>query len=215
MLQVDPGFKAQNLLTMQISVINPDGQQVANFFEQLQQKVRNLPGVKSVTVSNGLPFGGANHPGFIIEGRPVPDNKGFGIRYTVSPDYFQTMGIELIRGRLFTAEVARLKAVWMFDARAWLRVIGQWIETERDPRLWAEEVSARDADFSGSAVFAYKLNWQTVLYVGYSDARVLDETDQHESTVAVRAFNAALAKDERVALSLLPVGDGLTLIRKL
>ena len=85
-----------------------------------------------------------------------------------------------LSGRLFTAEVARLKAVWMFDARAWLRVIGQWIETERDPRLWAEEVTARDADFSGSAVFAYKLNWQTVLYVGYSDARVLDETDQLE-----------------------------------
>ena len=37
-LQVDPGFKAQNLLTMQVSVNNPDGQQVANFFEQLQQK---------------------------------------------------------------------------------------------------------------------------------------------------------------------------------
>ena len=71
-LQVDPGFKAQNLLTMQVSVNNPDGQQVANFFEQLQQNVRNLPGVKSVAVSNGLPFGAANHPAFIIEGRPDP-----------------------------------------------------------------------------------------------------------------------------------------------
>jgi putative ABC transport system permease protein len=100
-LQVDPGFKAQNLLTMQISVNNPDGQQVANFFEQLQQRVRNLPGVKSVAVSNGLPFGVTNHPGFFIEGQP--DNKGSGLRYTVSPDYFQTMGIELVKGRLFTA----------------------------------------------------------------------------------------------------------------
>ena len=55
---------------MQVSVNNPDGQQVANFFEQLQQNVRNLPGVESVAVSNGLPFGVANHPTFIIEGRP-------------------------------------------------------------------------------------------------------------------------------------------------
>ena len=39
-------------------------------------------------------------------------------------------------------------------------------------------MAPRDGDFSGSAVFAYKLNWQTVLYVGYSDARVLDETDE-------------------------------------
>ena len=103
-LQVDPGFKAQNLLTMQVSVNNSDGQQVANFFDQLQQNVRNLPGVKSVAVSNGLPFEGANYPAFIIEGRPIPDKKPSGQHYKVSPDYFQTMGIELIKGRLFTAE---------------------------------------------------------------------------------------------------------------
>jgi putative ABC transport system permease protein len=92
---------------MQVSVNNPDGQQVANFFEQLQQNVRSLPGVKSVAVSNGLPFEGANHPAFIIEGRPIPDKKPNGQRYTVSPDYFQTMGIELIKGRVFTAEDTR------------------------------------------------------------------------------------------------------------
>jgi putative ABC transport system permease protein len=103
-LQVDPGFKAQNLLTMQISVNNPDGQQVANFFEQLQQNVRSLPGVKSVAVSNGLPLDEANYPAFIIEGRPLSDGKSSGLRYTVSPDYFQTLGIELIKGRVFTAE---------------------------------------------------------------------------------------------------------------
>ena len=106
-LQVDPGFNAQNLLTMQVSVSNPDGQQVANFFEQLQQNVRNLPGVKSVAVSNGLPFGVANFPTFIIEGRPETENKPSGIRYAVSPDYFQALGIELLKGRVFTAEDTR------------------------------------------------------------------------------------------------------------
>jgi predicted permease len=106
-LQVDPGFEAQNLLTMQVSVNNPDGQQVANFFEQLQQKVSNLPGVKSVAVSNGLPFGVANFPTFIIEGRPQTENKPSGIRYTVSPDYFQTLGIGLVRGRVFTTQDTR------------------------------------------------------------------------------------------------------------
>ena len=103
-LEVDPGFKPQNLLTMQVSVNNPDGQQVANFFEQLQQNVRRLPGVKSVAVSNGIPFGSTNFPAFLIEGRPETENKPSGLRYHVSPAYFQTMGIELIKGRLFTAE---------------------------------------------------------------------------------------------------------------
>jgi putative ABC transport system permease protein len=92
---------------MQLSVNNPDGQQVANFFEQLQQNVRNLPGVKSVAVSNGLPFDRANYPAFIIEGRPLSDKKPSGLRYTVSPAYFQTMGIDVVKGRVFTAEDTR------------------------------------------------------------------------------------------------------------
>jgi predicted permease len=105
-LQVDPGFRPQNLLTMQVSVNNPDGQQVAAFFQQLQENVRRLPGVESVAVSNGLPLGVANHPIFIITGRPLPEKgrEPGGIRYTVSPDYFRTMGIELIRGRIFDAQ---------------------------------------------------------------------------------------------------------------
>ncbi|HEX5875408.1 MAG TPA: ABC transporter permease, partial [Pyrinomonadaceae bacterium] len=103
-LQVDPGFKAQNLLTMQVSVNNPDGNQVATFLNQLQDNVRKLPGVRSVAISNGLPLVTANHPTFFIEGRPLPEKgkETGGIRYTVSPDYFQTMGIDLLKGRDFT-----------------------------------------------------------------------------------------------------------------
>ena len=103
-LQVDPGFKADNLLTMQVSVNNPDGNQVAAFLNQLQDNVRKLPGVRSVAISNGLPLVTANHPTFFIEGRPLPEKgkeKG-AIRYTVSNDYFQTMGIDLLKGRAFT-----------------------------------------------------------------------------------------------------------------
>jgi putative ABC transport system permease protein len=105
-MHVDPGFRADNLLTMQVSVNNPDGNQVALFFQQLQENVRRLPGVRSVAVSNGLPLGVANHPTYFIEGRPLPE-KGAApsaVRYTVSPDYFQTMGIELLKGRVFTPQ---------------------------------------------------------------------------------------------------------------
>jgi putative ABC transport system permease protein len=103
-LGVDPGFDSQNLLTMQVSVNNPDGHKVSSFFNQLQENVRKLPGVKSVAISNGLPLVTANHPTFFIEGRPLPakGEEPGAIRYTVSTDYFQTMGIELLRGRGFT-----------------------------------------------------------------------------------------------------------------
>ena len=103
-LQVDPGFEPQNLLTMQISASNPDGHQVVGFFNQLQENLRSLPGVKAVAISNGLPMGVVNRPVFFIEGQPRPEKgkEPGGIRYTVSPDYFQTMGIDLVKGRTFT-----------------------------------------------------------------------------------------------------------------
>lgn len=43
---------------------------------------------------------------------------------------------------------------------------------------------------------------------------VIDESRQDEDTVAIRSFNAQLVTDERVSLSLVPIGDGLTLARK-
>lgn len=44
--------------------------------------------------------------------------------------------------------------------------------------------------------------------------RVLDKADKSEDTAAIRAFNQALHHDERVDLSMIPIGDGLTLARK-
>ncbi|MDQ5857416.1 MAG: hypothetical protein M3542_03960, partial [Acidobacteriota bacterium] len=41
-------------------------------------------------------------------------------------------------------------------------------------------VSEKSGDFSGSALFAYKLNWQTVLFLGYGDNRALSELDEFE-----------------------------------
>jgi hypothetical protein len=84
------------------------------------------------------------------------------------------------RGRLFTASVARLRAQYTFNARAFVRVIGQWVETERDPSLYTFDVPERSGNFSASALLAYKLNWQSVLFLGYGDNRALAENDELE-----------------------------------
>ncbi len=84
-------------------------------------------------------------------------------------------------GRLFTARVDRVRATYTFTARSFVRLIGQWVETTRDPALYRFVVDRRSSGFGGSALFAYKLNWQTVLFLGYGDNRELDEhTDQVE-----------------------------------
>src|SRR5215213_8377338 len=106
--QVNPGFDPQNVLVMQISInARPEeGPRVDNFLTALQQRVHQLPGVQSVSVSNGLPFEGANFPPIVIEGKPAPapGQDPTGLLYIVSTDYFQTMRIDLVRGRLFSTE---------------------------------------------------------------------------------------------------------------
>ena len=43
-------------------------------------------------------------------------------------------------------------------------------------------MTPKSGDFSGSALFAYKLNWQSVLFLGYGDDRVLDERSHLQQT---------------------------------
>ncbi len=78
-------------------------------------------------------------------------------------------------GRLFTAQVERLKATYAFTANSLLRIIGQYVETERDPSLYDFEVPSKSGSFLGSLLYSYKINWQTVLFVGYGDNQILNE----------------------------------------
>ena len=75
--------------------------------------------------------------------------------------------------RLFIQRVSRVKGTYTFTARLFVRVIGQYVSTTRDPSLYVSSVDARSGTFSGSALFAYKLNWQSVMFVGYGDDREL------------------------------------------
>jgi len=214
-LQVDPGFKPQHVLTMQLSVDNPDGQQVANFFEQLQQKVHNLPGVKSVAVSDGLPFEMANYPAFIIEGRPI-QKKPSGLRYNVSPDYFETMGIALIKGRFFTAHDTRdtQPVVIINDVLAQRYFpnddpLGKRLKQSLDsPSLEivgiVRHVEHYNLDGQRAAQNQFYINFNQISLqnlpnsVGYMNLLVRTEVEPLSLGSAVRAQVAALNKDQAV-----------------
>jgi len=76
-------------------------------------------------------------------------------------------------GRLFLEQVSHAKATYTFTSRMFVRLIGQYVETVRDPSLYTFGVADKSGNFSGSALFAYKLNWQSVMFVGYGDDREL------------------------------------------
>src|SRR5262249_5427786 len=75
-------------------------------------------------------------------------------------------------GRLFVAQVERLRTTYTINAQSFVRVIAQHVRTDRDPTLYTfSGVEPRTQDVSVSGLFAYKVNWQTVLYLGYGDQR--------------------------------------------
>jgi hypothetical protein len=88
--------------------------------------------------------------------------------------------LPVAEARLFTQQVSRVKGTYSFTSRLFVRAIGQYISTTRTPLLFASVVERREGDFSGSALFAYKLNWQSVLFVGYGDDRELSGANRLE-----------------------------------
>ncbi|MFN2455432.1 MAG: ABC transporter permease [Pyrinomonadaceae bacterium] len=108
LLNVDPGFDAANVLTMQVSLPSAryaEPSEKARFYEQLLARVKALPGIEAASVTTALPLTGETFGGpFSIEGRPL-DMTGkpphAHIR-TTAPGYFHVMSIPFIAGRDFS-----------------------------------------------------------------------------------------------------------------
>lgn len=106
---VDPGFSTEKLLTFTLSLPANKYQkdeQVTGFYNQISERLSNLPGVRSAGSINMLPLSGSNScDGFTIkEHPPIPPGQEPCAEVRVSdPGYFQAMGIPLTRGRLFTS----------------------------------------------------------------------------------------------------------------
>lgn len=91
--------------------------------------------------------------------------------------------LDVSGGRLYTADVQRLRAQYSFSNKSLVRVIGQYVTTESDPDLYTfPGVDRHSGDFLGSILYSYKLNWQTVLFVGYGDERVLTPINDLEQS---------------------------------
>jgi putative ABC transport system permease protein len=107
--QVDPGFDYHNGLVTTVHLpqkkYGNDQLQVV-FFENLLRELSTLPGVQSAAGSNVLPIIDEFKLGFDIEGQPSAEDaqKPSTDYAAVTPGYFKTMGITVLRGREFTSE---------------------------------------------------------------------------------------------------------------
>jgi putative ABC transport system permease protein len=112
LLAVEPGFDPSNVLTLKLSLPDrryPDDARQAAFYDRAVADLAALPGVVSAAAVSGVPISDDDLIfSFTIEGRPPapPEEERSANWYAVSPDYFKTLRIPLVRGRLFTADDA-------------------------------------------------------------------------------------------------------------
>ncbi len=107
LLRVNAGFKPEQLLSLEYRLPRtkynkPDAQW--NFHRQVTEKVQEIPGVQSVSLVRSLPFSGnGGTVAIVLPDREVP-RKGEEPEVmfnTVMPNYFETIGIPLLKGRSF------------------------------------------------------------------------------------------------------------------
>jgi len=104
---VDPGFSADHLLTMsfQLPIAHyAEIQKQEDFFAKLDDRLANIPGVKSAAIISELPLAGSTiYHNVLIDGQASidPGNEPEALAHEISPDYFLTMGIPVLKGRSF------------------------------------------------------------------------------------------------------------------
>lgn len=89
--------------------------------------------------------------------------------------------------QIFNALVADTRLTWQFNLRSFLRLTAQTTDVERNQAVYFEEVDSRSRDIGRELLYSYKLNPQTVFFLGYSD-QYIDEDNLDGLTVSNRTW---------------------------
>jgi len=215
LLQVNPGFRPENLLTLRISL--PDDRyheerQARDFARQALEKVKALPGVQAAGVVTSLPLSQSNASGtFAIDGRPTAsrDARPQAEWRMVSPEYLQTMSIPLQMGRNFTErDAAEAPNVMLIDetlARLYWpneNPIGKRVALSNTREtIWREIVGVvgavkhrgLDADYRGTLYVPHsQMSWENFFLV------VRTVAEPTSMTTAVRAAIQSVDQNQPV-----------------
>ncbi len=110
LLSVDTGLDARDAFVFSVRApasAYPELTDVPRFYEELERKLRELPGVTTTGVTTILPFDGDfNGMGFTVDGRPapLPGQELYAEQRTITPGYFDSVGLRIVAGRGFTKD---------------------------------------------------------------------------------------------------------------
>jgi predicted permease len=121
LLNVNPGFRAENVLMARLSLPETkykDKAQVESFFNEVRAGVSSVPGVQAVELCQVVPFSGGGGGGpFTVEGFEQQQSKVAWLRST-TPGYFTAMGMPVLKGRAFaSSDTDKSQAVAIVDER--------------------------------------------------------------------------------------------------
>lgn len=187
-MSVDKGFKAENVLTADLSLSPTKYMEVTNrreFYRRLLEQVDSMPGVRSSSVISGAPLAKESTVTVITDERtpqvPILERPLVDRRY-ISSSYFKTMSIPLLQGRLFD-ENDRKRAVAILSEKITSRLwpgedpIGKRIrESDETP----SEVVGVVGDIRGSAL---ETDPGSAMYLPYWQG---DVSDLSEMALMVR-----------------------------
>lgn len=107
LMQVDPGFGTNGILTMHLAITRAKYStdlQVTEYCNRLVDRIRSVPGVIEAGMVNRLPLSGNEQTGALqFEGRPETQKINLDWRLA-TPGYFKAIGIPLLHGRFFTLD---------------------------------------------------------------------------------------------------------------
>jgi len=104
-----------------------------------------------------------------VQIRPFMDWRiGLHFRLALNHDYQQ---LDVEGGRLFTAHLSEVRAVYQLNLRTFFRAIVQRLDVQRDPLLYEEEEDAETQNLFAQLLFSYKVNPRTVIFAGYSEGQ--------------------------------------------
>ena len=141
---------------------------------------------------------------FYVESRPVPSFYGYIFTrggktidfannqqadvYVLEPSVELNLGrrvaanithtlqqLDVSGGRLFTANLTQGRLIYHFNIRTFVRAVAQYTDVRRDPSLYRSPVDRKSRDLFTQFLFSYKINPQTVFYLGYSDSSFGDD----------------------------------------
>ena len=102
---IDTGMETRNVISVAVSLRQKDQRKEIVARRQFAERLRTLPGVKSVSQAHRAPLNSRGGAPIKIPGRESPDGRPLWARFNfVSPEYFDTVSLRLARGRAFTAQ---------------------------------------------------------------------------------------------------------------